>query len=543
MKKGAKRIWRHVFITGILCISILFTSNFSPYIQAEAGSIMTDIRIGLKGLYSGVSSIKIKTTAIGLGYSINDRYICDTEFKSSSGFTFTPATGCYYIMTKTFSTYQSAKTVANALKELNVSAYPVSVYRNYWKVYIGGVLESQMPAVYEKIKGRFGYSYSGIEKDNGHRVLVEGTSDSFLIDAEKKNAYPQFKALISNQDGVAVMDLGTRKYRGRIEIGRYNKSTLTAVNIINVESYLYGVITSEMPSSWPMEALKVQAVCARSFALAKTEYSADSNAEKACSIDDTTSSQSYKGYEAETASGRRAVNATKGEVVQYKGKTISAFFFSTSGGSTEDGVDVWGGNLPYLKAVPDLYETSPEMLPWIKTYTKAEIAGRLSSYKLGVGNITRIYPAITTSTGRVYSLRVMGSSSKASLQTGTIRDVLNLYSTKFKVISYGDIPDKVSVRSEKQSSETRISNSYILSADGTAKAPKLEQYIVMGQDNLSNYAANAPKDENTYYFAGMGYGHGVGMSQSGAKGMAQAGFTYKQIVEYYYTGCKIGIAS
>ncbi|MBS6560318.1 MAG: stage II sporulation protein SpoIID, partial [Clostridiales bacterium] len=104
------------------------------------------------------------------------------------------------------------------------------------------------------------------------------------------------------------------------------------------------------------------------------------------------------------------------------------------------------------------------------------------------------------------------------------------------------IPDQVTVLSKGgKETTTRISSCSILSASGTVsgKDTAMEQFVVMGKDNLSNYPKQAPTKADTYYFAGMGYGHGVGMSQSGAKGMAKEGYSYKEIIKHYYTGVEI----
>ena len=245
---------------------------------SAAGEIMTDIRVGLESLYAEVSEITIKNTKLGLGYCIKDNYKIDVEFESSSGFRFSTADGYYYILTKTFASYKSAASAAGVIRNLGVNAWPVAIYRNYWRVYVGGVTqESEALKVYEQIRGRYGYTYSELTKNNKQRLLVSANNYSFLIDGEKKGAYPQFKALLPDAKGNLVLNLGSRSYRGRIEIGCYGKSSVTAVNVIQVDSYLYGVVPCEMQSNYEMEALKAQAVCARSFALTRVGYHADSN--------------------------------------------------------------------------------------------------------------------------------------------------------------------------------------------------------------------------------------------------------------------------
>ena len=336
------------------------------------------------------------------------------------------------------------------------------------------------------------------------------------------------------------MELGSRSYRGRIEIGRYNKSKLTAVNIVPLEEYLYGVVPSEMPSTWHDEALKAQAVCARSYALIKAGYGGESNAKKGYKIVDTVSSQVYKGYLAESLKANQAVEATKGEMVCYNNKVIAAYYFSTSGGRTESAKDVWAVDLPYLRSVPDYYEKNASRAVWQETRTIPEIKRALEGQGIPFDEVEALKIFKTTGTGRVHALSVLGGTRSLTLQGTTIRTVLNLHSTKFKIIRKGDIPDEVSVLSATGTENGRISNLYIASADGVSKASgELKQYIVQSADDLWNYPNSAPESEEELLFAGMGYGHGVGMSQYGAKGMAEAGYTYKEIIEYYFTGAYV----
>ncbi len=503
---------------------------------------MTDIRVGLHEKYEGKSSIKLKTTEIALGYCIDDKYRSEVSFESRSGFTFQPAKGNYYVLSKSFSTYEDAKKAAEKIATLGVPAIPTAIYRNHYRVYVGGEMSSSnFTAMYQKVKGKFGYTYLGPVKNNKHRVKMSGDGVELLIDGGIENAYPQIKPISKNSKNVALIDLGERSYRGRLEIGCYGKLTLTAINIINIESYLLGVVPCEMPSSWPIEALKAQAICARSYALTKTGYTADSNSKKPYNIEDTQTSQVYRGYEYETKQTTAAVAATMGEVVKYNGKMITSYYSSTSGGRTEASEDVWGKKLPYLRSVVDTYEKYPEKGPWIKAFTNSDIQSILERNERSVGTVKKVTPSILTSSNRVYSLKVSGSQGSTFISTNNLRNMFSLPSTKFKIINYKDTPDVVTIKGSQGSKTKALKNSYVISANNqvTSLNTIKDQYIVKSADNLTNFIKNAPSKPNTYYFAGMGFGHGVGMSQSGARGMALEGFGYKDIISYYYNGCKV----
>ena len=509
-------------------------------VQAELLTTQNEIRVGLTSLYSGKECITIYNTVLGYGYCVGNTYLQEAVLESDRGFDFYPVSGYLLCETTTYASYSAAKKAADSYIEYGIDAYPGSVSQCNWRVYFGNTAKyAEAESLKEEVHRVLG-KQPEILTGNNYRVRVEGSFGTLLMDVNEQYAYPQFRPLETYEKNVRCIDLGNRVYRGRMEIGRYGKSTLTAVNIVGMTEYLYGVVPSEMPSTWHEEALKAQAVCARSYALVKAGYGGASNAKKGYKIVDTVSSQVYKGYLYESVKANRAVDATKGEMICYNNKVIASYFFSTSGGKTESAREVWGVELPYLKSVPDTYEYNPEREAWQVTLTLEDMTKLFAGQGISIGRIRSLSTAGYSETGRVQALNVNGTEKSMTLQGTTIRTLLNLYSTKFKIIRQGEIPDNVSILGSDEMTEGRISNLYIASADGVAKAPDtLTQYIVQSADNLWNFPRTAPKGAQEYLFAGMGYGHGVGMSQYGAKGMAEAGYTYKEIIEYYFTGAYV----
>ena len=525
----------------VICCVILAGLQVASVPLVQAATDNQYIRVGLDSQYKNRSKITLKTTQIGLGYSSNNIYTEELKLISNSGFSFTPATGYYFSVDKTYTSYSQAKKVANTMEQLDINAYPTITYRGLWKVYIGGSTDkSKVQIQLEKVTNRFGFTYSKIMGDNQYRVLLAGKQDFILIDIDSHKTYPQFTDK-SYQAGGAILDLGSSQYRGRIEIGRYKSNSLTAINIVNIEQYLYGVVPSEMFSAWPIEALKAQAVCARGYAVMKAGLRSDSNLVNPYRMNDTTASQVYKGYTIETKATNQAVNETKGETVCYNNKIVSTYYSSTSGGSTENIEDMWSIAAPYLRSVPDLYESEPAMKPWVFSMTKAQINTKLLNRGYNIGNVLTMIPEIRTSSGRVYSLKIKGTNKNIVLQTGTISSTLSLPSTKFKIIQYGDKPDKVVIKGKNSEKSKQISQSYVI--DGNYQIKKssqtIEQYIVLSVDNRTNYPRKAPTSQDTLYLAGQGFGHGVGMSQSGAKGMAEAGYNYEEILKHYFKGTEV----
>ena len=506
----------------ILVMSILLVHNsLLDYGQVNetvraANEEQKIVRVGLEGLYYNKSSITMKNSELVVGYSLNKSYVKETSIEGGS-FTFRPYTEKFTKQGQ-YSTYESAQSAADAMVLEGKVAYPMVTYIGTWTVVVEGEGSSDSYAVM-------------ISSSNGSKLI-------YSIDSHK--AYPQFSAGKANKNGVYVVDLGERQYRGRIELGRYGGAgSLKVVNIVELEEYLYGVVPCEMVYAWHIEALKTQAVCARSYAYT-AGFGSATNISKPYTICDTTSSQVYKGYGAERKSTNEAVDATRGKIIYYNGKPARAYYSSTSGGSTENVEDVWGTPQGYLRQVSDIYELDPELDPWIITLKANEIEKLMSENGVNVGDIKDIRPFVMTASGRVYSVEVVGDNNQV-ITGSKLRKIFSLYSTKYKVIKYGDKPDYVSVLSGSGKAAVRISDSYILSGDYKVAKPSkdIEQFVVMTADNLINYPANAPTDKDTYYIAGMGYGHGIGMSQSGAKGMAEAGFNYQEILKHYYTGIEV----
>jgi stage II sporulation protein D len=528
-----------------IAIILVFSLVMSWFAPNSLAATMTDLRIGLTKFYKDKATLRIKTTKVGLGYSVNNLYTCEEEFNSLTGFAFQPATGSYYILNQTYQTYAEAMKSVKLIRAFGVESYPVSIYRSTWKVYIENTsTQKDMNQVMITLGLGYGYTSTGPFNDNGHRVKVTGDNLTFLYDGKIHNAYPQFKAIVGNSSKVMVLDLGARQYRGRIEIGRYSNSTLTAINVINVESYLYGVVPSEMVSSWPTQALRAQAVCARSFATSKTAYGTDSDITKGYTLEDSTSSQVYKGYGSETVAANSAVDATRGEVVTYKGNVIPAYYYSTSGGRTEDSADVWGVKAPYLASVVDEFETEPEKEPWVIAMPMSELEQKLEQAGYDVGTVKKVIAEIATVSDRVYSLKVIGSKKSQVIRSQEIREVFDLYSTKFKIISYQDQSNQVAVLSDGNTTSANLNDCFVINGDDKVTELKNTDnriYIVKSSNNLTQFIKDTPTNPDVIYFVGLGYGHGVGLSQSGAKGLANQGYSYQEIIQYYYKDCYVKV--
>ncbi|MCL1924207.1 MAG: SpoIID/LytB domain-containing protein, partial [Defluviitaleaceae bacterium] len=206
-----------------------------------------------------------------------------------------------------------------------------------------------------------------------------------------------------------------RRYRGIIEIGRQRPGHgITPVNIVNFEDYLKSVVPSEMPASWHMQALMSQAVAARTFAM----YRRGSHNHLGYELCDTVFSQVYNGIGFEHPRTTEAVLATRGRIITFNGAPILAVYSSSTGGFTESSEYVWLEAVPYLRAVPDLYETGG--LIWDRAFTREQIQ-QATPVAANIGQITAIGINGRTPGGRVLALNIYGEYGTHTIMREQIR--------------------------------------------------------------------------------------------------------------------------
>jgi stage II sporulation protein D len=271
--------------------------------------------------------------------------------------------------------------------------------------------------------------------------------------------------------GKGYVYIGDRWYRGRTLVVATGKG-LSAVNWVDTEEYLYSVIGGEMDSRWPQEALKAQAIAARTYALFEREKQRNNPIYDLGASPDRW--QIYKGVISESPATYGAVDATAGQVLTYNNKIILSVFHACSGGHTENVEDVWGNPLPYLRAVQD-YDQNVKECNWSRTFSPSELGAMVS----GVGNVKDMIAEARSPFQSVKALRIVGDKGTKVLQGEAVRTALRLRSTRFNV-SRG--------------------------ADGN------------------------------FVLQGLGFGHGIGMSQWGAYNLAQRGANHLQILGHYYRG-------
>lgn len=369
---------------------------------------------------------------------------------------------------------------------------------------------------------------------NSNMVLVNNNNGGAFAFASSEG-YLVIRPINTN-----VIRINQTSYNGSFVFKRLSTGDMTVVNLVNMYDYLASVVGQEMSPSWPAEALKVQAVAAKCYALTSlSRYQS-----YGFQLDTTTNTQVYMGTAKATASTRAAVEATKGVQALYNGKVAQTFFFSSDGGKTEDAQYIWSTDVPYLKGVADPYEKASEATygSWTVTMTQAEIAAKLKAKNIDLGNITSVKVTARTPVGRVKELTIYGTKGEESFTKTACYTTLGLKSSNYAVVDSltSDAVRTYAVITGSGTVQTIDNqNISVITKDGLSNLPSDTWQVATNQGVVSvlpTVAASVGTVPDSYTFNGGGWGHGVGISQWGAKAMAEAGYGYQEILSFYLTG-------
>ncbi|WP_225442491.1 SpoIID/LytB domain-containing protein [Paenibacillus lycopersici] len=408
--------------------------------------------------------------------------------------------------------------------------------------------------------------------------------------------------------GVKLAERYNRSYRGSFEVSGLNNK-MAVINEVPFEQYVYAVVGAEMPASWPAEALKAQAVAARSYALYQ------GFGFQIAHVVDTTLSQAYGGIGSEKPASTAAVDATKGEVAMYGGKVINTVFSSSAGGFTADAQEIWGSSVDYLKSVQSPDSSSENgLFKWYRVvlannqvgYIREDLVEDTGQKSAGGQAVLRVkgdstkvraIPLAQDSTevvatvgkgALVVQLEKVTQSNEMSWVRGTYSaaELLKLTQGKLsKAIggpiktleiskqgpsgrpteieangqpisvktpdafrsAFGGLPStlftidetaRVTIAGSGSATSERPADGgamYVIGADGQKQELKASNYFILNGGGQVRAATKDPE----FRFVGSGNGHGVGLSQYGARGLANLGYDYKYIMQYYYKDAKI----
>ena len=448
--------------------------------------------IGYTRQNSGYAGVGGQLMRLGIYYGSNGKSSVDLTTVVGDGFLLG-----YYDVNHNFMV-QSSTTSLN----LTVQVDPVS---------------SNTITVYDRSTGMALYTYSG----DGEGLAVEPYSLSGQ-QTIVKCGYPYYGAF-------------------RFDRKTAGSGQMTIVNPVRLDDYIKGVVPYEMSASWPIEALKAQAVCARSYALSHINSSHQRNYN--FDLCDTTDCQVYQGvYKSGTSDKvNRAVEETSGVTLTYNGKYCDAVYSSSNGGASESAANVWGSEIPYLVGKEDPYEAYlADSIPnyeWSFQFTGAELQTRLISKgytKCGV--ITQVQTT-TSNTGNVIALTFTDEYGKSySVYRTECRTFLTLRSMRYSVSSDGGTSGgSLSVNE----GGTLDMTGGLTVIDGNGNLSTIDGGYLITAGGVTEIGT-ASASGTVFTFTGTGWGHNVGMSQYGAYAMAELGYTYDQILQFYYTGAVLG---
>lgn len=311
----------------------------------------------------------------------------------------------------------------------------------------------------------------------GNTAVISAGEDGLLVDR-----IPAGKTIVLKNIS-RYYSIGRRQFRGKIEIKWKSPKKVTVVNHVPLEKYLAGLLGSEMYPNWPIEALKAQAVAARTYALHHSASSRNYDTRKDYDVMSTVHSQVYEGAHKEGFRAKEACRQTAGMALLRDGNIFPTYYHSCCGGVTEHAYNVWPGERgpPQIK---DSYCQRSPKLTWKYELSRDALAGKLSENRFRVGTISR-----------------------------------------------------VGVEIEEES--PRNKRFLMIDEEGGKAIAATELRRILGYSNLKSTWFEVEMSGKTISFRGKGYGHGVGMCQWGAKGMADEGHEFKEILKHYYPDAEL----
>ncbi len=314
------------------------------------------------------------------------------------------------------------------------------------------------------VKGLFGIGEKEPDGQGGVRMTLSG------------NSCPGGGVRI-NTDGV-VINVNKYALTGVIEIKKNGKGLFRIINELGLEDYTRAVVGEEMGADWPLEALKAQAVLARTYAMYREQNRCAAQDYDLCA---TVKSQMFDGDAVIKEGPALAARETRGEILTYDGAPIEAVYHSTCGGRTEDAYDVWGRKYPYLISRKCRYCADSPYSRWKRRIRISVLDDSLRRAGYMIEGLKAIQVLERSRSRRIKTMRIIGESGSVVMKGTDFR----------KASGYSAIPST---------------------------------------------AFEAHRDGDSFVFVGRGSGHGVGLCQYGARGMALAGKNYREILRYYYPG-------
>lgn len=452
----------------------------------------------------------------------------------------TAVIGCYHLqLPQSYASFEAAQATAQGYSD----AFPAWISGQYY-VRVGAYAsKSDAQAAQASVPGS---SIAGTSSGGISITRTKSADILFQVDGLDGNTLAVNPNL---SDSVkAVTWFKGYRYYGSFMYERIDGGSLTVSNYLSMDDYIKGILPYEMSASWPQEALKAQAVCARNYTLTGT---GSRHKNQHFDICNTTCCQVYQGMNKATAESDRAVDATSGVCAYYQGKPAQTFYYSCDGGATEDVKNVWGSDYPYLAGVVDPYEAAVESkiqgYRWTVSFTADKLTSILQGKGYACSTIVDLKVTEYTPMGNVLSITFTDSNGKQfSFTRERARTILGLKSQRYQINGAGGgaTTGEGYYVDESGKMHSGLAGLWSTSADGQSQLSSGTLYAITaaGTEALQGRTASTASNTNSnglFTVTGTGNGHLVGMSQWGAYAMAQQGLSYQDILKFYFKGIEV----
>jgi len=526
---------RHFTIILVLLILVVFTAP-----GKEAGAYVStpkNIRIGL--FYASGSkdtTLDIVTLSAVGGIEIgSNKYGNYTKLIETpyivNGFVDSGVSGYHVRLNEATSDATKIYADLNEYLSQGLEAFPICLENDLWQIWEGCYLsqDDAQRAISSKIIPKAGTGNYTVALPSTDRIIIKYSNGLAAVAAESPASFLMIKSAYTGDP--KTINVNGDRYRTSIELRKFAGSQITVINELTMADYLGGVVPLEIGTTeTPFEALKAQSVAARTYAVANHKHE-----DLGFDLCNSTCCQVYGGYEVENLATNNAIKATEGMVVTYGGALAQLYYFASSGGATANSENVWSKAVPYLQSVDDPYEITKY---WSYSFTAAEMTSHMANLGRNIGTVTKIEAMSVSASGRITELKITGTTGTAEFNRVSTRSAFPNYlpsqvftiggDTGYTVKKAGNILESISVPGAQVRTVNGVS---IVPSNGPVYAKDGNGVVVALQ--LSNGTTG------DFVITGAGAGHGVGMSQRGAMGMASAGYTYEDIIKHYFKGVQI----
>ena len=568
-----------------LCLAagLLLSTGGGTASAASAASDSRVIRVGLHygtGAMEGLNMANVTGSGFRFGYYDGSNRFVELGSTPKTAISVVKTMNVYYGTYNGYTSYHSALKSSSAVA---VGEYHLQLRERYdsfaeaqaaasqhsdgFVAYIGGVYYARIGNYTTRDKAVAAQNALPVSTDltgtsaYGVSVVITGANKIvFQYDDEGKGTGLGVEPNAAGGGDYTTLSKSV-VYPGGFRFERIGGGNMTVVNIVDFGNYIEGVVATEMSNSWPLDALKAQAVAARSYAVTLGSKHSANHFDICYDVH----CQAYTGKSRTGSNTRAAVEQTAGQVCLYNGKVAQTSYYSSNGGASESSSTVWGSNqasYPYLVGKVDPYEASSGVNnSYTQSFSSNTLVAKLKAkgYNAVGSSIVSIAVVSLTDSGNPRQVTFTDSSGRQfTLNTHDVVTMLGLRSYRYGFEPADGEPSPpdagVSV-SVNGGPPVDIGGLYAIDGNGNAVPVAGDAYVLTGSGTVRlgqggtgsgsssgglGSLGSTTGDNGIFTFIGKGWGHNVGMSQWGAYAMAKQGFSYEEILQFYYTGVTVG---